>query len=130
MAMEYREPNRARWVGVRPGHDGEQVQGMHGATNAIWVLYTVPDGKILCVTYVELTSVAAGAGLAYLNIRDPVPADFYYFAVHNYAAVGCLTNAVGLSFPYEVPAGYTIQVGSTAVNVVAHGSFHGFIISV
>ena len=128
MPTKWREGNRARWVGIRPGHNGEQVQGSGSKSNGYDTLYTVGAGKVLFVFNWWMTTYATGAGSGYIMVRDTVPAVVAVFCRHAYTAAGSLSTCSGRFVPWEVPEGYTVEVYSSAAVVSAYGGFDGILI--
>ena len=115
--MGFREPNRARWVGVRPAHDGAEVYNKADATNATVVVYTVPAGKVLHLTSLHVCSRATlAAGEVIVDIRNAAHVIQVSPFDHYYAAVGQMSDDISFWPPMELPAGWEIAVRSTNAN--------------
>lgn len=128
--MKHREPNMVNWVGTRPGHNGNQVFTYnHANGDAVVVIYTVPAGKTLFLTYMSLGSreSVAADGLAALLVYTGVPAIWNYLIPHKYDLAGQMTSVVALSFPIEIPAGYTVRVLSNHANIDATAVIAGWV---
>jgi hypothetical protein len=114
MAMLHREPNRVKWVGVRPGHEGTQIHKRGVATNAIAIVHTVTAGKTFYFTgfvWFARASLAAAEVIGRIrNVADVTVIDFidYYFFT-----VGQLSICKSYWPPIEIAAGFDIVVYST-----------------
>ena len=118
MATVRREPNQVKWVGVRPGHNGEQVL-IHINTNVNTVLYTVPADKLLLIFSWQLVVAQAAAVSAQLELQTAVPAAYYQLAYNrNTATFFHPQSSQSLTIPIEVPATYR-------VNLIANGTSLG-----
>jgi hypothetical protein len=115
--MLFREPNQARWGGVRPAHRGTQVEKSNSVTNGTIIVHTVTAGKtlFLCTVVVEFRF----GGLAawdFLAVRNEADVFQYYIARLRDNTAG----TVGLVIPYwpprEISAGYDIYLTSSGVN--------------
>lgn len=125
-----REQNQVKWVGVRPAHNGTQINISISVSAAFVALYTVPADKVLLLNAVswsiERTGVAAGR--AYFMLRDSVPTEvFNFFFVYSTAQEPW---GGGISFPtsFECPTGYNFVVNSAIASLTIHASIHGFLI--
>jgi len=80
----FREPNQVKWVGVLPGHNGEQVIAQAVADNSTVIAYTVPAGKILLLSHFTscVFNNAGGIGTAYGYVRDNLGVEV--FRMHTY----------------------------------------------
>lgn len=125
------EDNQARWVGVRPAHKGEQVDGYAVAQAALTVLYTVPAGQVLLIDWVSFAGVwSAGGGIqGWIGIYTAVPAvDHIFYFAHANIASGAFADSGNFWPPYEVPAQYSVRVYSAAAAMSAFGSFKGIVV--
>ena len=128
---KFREPNRARWVGVRPGHDGEQVMILGAIVNATAIVYTVPAGKMLYLCEWMLADMDNATGAMYFSIRNV--ADVW---VRDLAGIRIVVASSWISDhgnawpPIEVPAGYDLYAYSSGAGLTARCSAHGWIESV
>ena len=126
--MGWREPNRARWVGIRPAHEGEQVAAYDFVVNGTKVIYTVPAGKTLYLCNVVGGLAAVEVGNARMTLRSG-GVDYYNFAEYRVHSASGVTVPFGVSFPIplEVPPGDTIILYSSADNLIIIGSFFGWV---
>ena len=126
--MGWREPNRARWVGIRPAHEGEQVTRYDGVANGTKVMYTVPVGRVLYLCSVSggLAVVAPGSALMALQSGG---ISYYIFAVYHVQTAIGISVPFGVCFPIplEVPSGNTVVLYSDAAGLSIHGSFFGWV---
>ena len=127
MATVHREPNQVKWIGVRPGHNGEQVL-INIDFNANQSLYTVGAGKLLLIFSWQVTMAANTAGLASLELRTAVPAVYYCLAYLRGALAHSGPSVSNtLWVPIEVPATYEIYL---TTNQQIEGGVHGILIAV
>ena len=128
MLTRWREGNRARWVGVRPGHHGEQVAISKEVTDATIIVYTVPAAKRFFLCDVGISYYAAEAGTHFgLGVRDDVDTLLYYLWYHtsNWATA----SETGRNFwpPIEIPAGYDVFIYSSGATRTVHAFIHGWV---
>jgi len=125
--MSYREGNRVRWVGTRPGHDGTQVLVWKAAVNATEVLYAVPAGKILYLTHMAIHVESDIAGSGYMHIRDGGGITQYFgIAVKNIVGGSFCSNSESFWPPIEMPASWDVAVVSSIAALIVIGSIHGW----
>ena len=126
--MGWRENNRAKWVGIRPGHYGTAVDLYNTMSNGERIVYTVPAGHVLYISEVTFTSMGTAAG-ALSNARIKTDADVFWLALveHLYGAAGQLSTSRTFFQPMEVPAGYTVEICSTNANSLGILCLHGWI---
>ena len=127
MATVHREPNQVKWIGVRPGHNGEQILlPIDTAVNAD--VYTVPADKMLLLFDWHLGGVRAIGFTGHLYVYDDTPVVI--------ASIATVSSEVGepgtstsnaLWVPIELPEDYAIKV-VTAKQV--EGYIHGILIDV
>ena len=128
MATVHREPNQVKWVGVRPGHNGDQFI-YSGVMAAIvpTAIAQVPADKIMFLCSASLGAyggVVAGMRLA---IYTDVPAFWHYLMSGvSAAAGGNFSSCASYDPPIEIPAGYWLYVEQN-VNAQLHYFFHGWI---
>ena len=125
MATVHREPNQVKWVGVRPGHNGEQVL-IDIDFNANQLLYTVAADKLLFIFSWQVTLAANAAGIATLELRTAVPAVYYHLAYLR-GALADIGPSVSNSLwvPIEVPATYNNYL---TTDQRVKGGVHGILI--
>ena len=126
--MHFREPNQVKWMGTRPGHNGEQVIENNTANNATAIVYTVPAGKTLFLT----TAVLAGFGTAasinnFGSIYDSTPAQWREIGRLPVFANGGTAYAASFNPPLEVPTGYTVRITSGVASCWAYLTIHGWV---
>ena len=125
MATVHREPNQVKWVGVRPGHNGEQVLiDINSAVNAI--LYTVPANKLLFLYDWHTTIVRDVANTINIEIRNNVAAHQCYLAY--LSSIGTEignTTSNALQVPIELAEAWDINLLTT---VTCRGYLHGILI--
>ena len=128
--VRFGEQNRSRWIGVRPGYEGEQVKGAGSVVNTTGTVYTVPAGKVLLLFWAALNLTVAGVGRGrfYHASGGATVGDFLY--LHVLTAVGAVHPAI-ITFPvpYEIPPGDTLVIASSTATLTARGSFGGILIN-
>ena len=127
MATVHREPNRVKWIGVRPGHNGSEVLiNIDVAVNTL--LYTVGADKLLLIYDWQLGVIQSGATVAHLQLRTAVPAAYYELA-SLLTTAGWTTGfaSQSLQIPIEVPATYQVYL---TTNLAVKGGVHGILIDV
>lgn len=125
---KHREPNQAKWVGMRPGHNGEQVFEAGAVDNGTTILYTVPAGKVFC--WCGWNAVSAGNAYnvkTFLEVYDAVPA--LSLSVQRFGSA--VNSALALSRTYwppvEIIAGYSIRIRSTLANISLYCGINGWV---
>lgn len=125
--MNFREKNRMRWVGVRPGHNGTQVLERRYATNARVTVYTVGAGKVAFITHIALGSPSNVSGAVYCVIANTVPEDLWFPIIgYNITNMPSIHGEASYWPPIELPAGYIIAVFSGAAGLDVWCSVHGW----
>lgn len=127
--MTNREPNMAKWVGTRPGHNGVQVVDSAQAEDAVVTWYTVAAGKVLflCTYAVSVMNFAAVDVTCYSYIRDNTLAKTYYGI---YGRVNDGDSKVPVHMfnpPMELAAGSTFVHTTSAANVRIRSSIFGWL---
>jgi len=125
--MKFREPNQVRWQGVRPGHDGTQIQARNEADNATVLIYTVTALKTLYLCTAGLSTYTAVGGGSFLRIRTDGDV-FWLDLLSFYQGVNLSSVNPVITFwpPLEVPAGYYIEVRSSSVGHKVQGYIFGW----
>ena len=121
--MLRREPNRVKWVGVRPGHNGEQILKSNAVNNATGIVHTVTASKTFYMTGFQLAYEFTAVGVATFAIRNAIDAQTAVLfqispaVAHN----GSIANSFDFQ-PIEIPAEYDIYIISSvaAVTIRAH----------
>ena len=126
MSTSWREPNAARWVGVRPGHDGTQVvksASCGGVATAI--LYTVTAGKVLLLFNFTLSCDGATGGNAGMFVRDD--GDVFQYNLYWIDRINAIPTVCSMAMwmPIEIPAGYDIVLQGGGATHYERGFIHG-----
>ena len=124
----HREPNRVKWIGVRPGHEGEQILEHGTANNATVIIYTVPADKLLLLYGFSYNVSGTGGGIGYLSIYTAVPAVHRHLVYGNFSANTTIGFSRNYSIPIEIVAGYSVRVLSPAVTMYVGVSIDGILI--
>ena len=126
--MGWRENNRAKWVGIRPGHYGTAVDLYNSASNGEKIVYTVPAGYVLYISELTFTSRGTAAGADCIaRIKTAGGVVSVGLCEHIYGAAGQLSTSRTFFQPIEVPAGYTVGIYSTDASSIGILHFHGWI---
>ena len=127
MATVHREPNQVKWIGVRPGHNGEQVIiDIDDAVNAD--LYTVPVDSILLIFGWSWGVIHNLAVEARIEIKTAGAAHYCWLGFSTaQAAVPGTNNNNALFVPIELPEGYVISIVTARQ---CYGHIHGILIDV
>ena len=121
----HREPNMVKWIGVRPGHNGEQIL-IDIDTAVSVIVYTVPADKLLFLFDWSISTVANLNIHSRLQIRTAVPVVVANIAgASSYTGDSGTNNAQALWVPIEIEAGYDIYLVATGVT---RGYIHGILI--
>lgn len=128
MAMtKYRELNMVKWVGVRPGHNGEQIVKSIRKTNGAEIIHTVSDDKILLLfawTCSVHTDFAVKEG--YLFVRNAADVTQYIIDRHGFRPTQQHdSNGLAHYIPIEIPEKYDICIYAEDANVFVDGWIHG-----
>lgn len=126
--MKFREKNRAAWVGVRPGHNGEQVDDTKVINNSTAIVYTVPAGKTLYLCNINVSVYTNVAGGFYVAVRDAGDANAEYF----YRGISHINLPVPPAIinwrqPREIPTGYDLFGWSGADGLYVNIYWFGWI---
>ena len=126
--MKYREANHVKWQGVRPGHDGTQIERRQYVVAAVGILYVVPAGKTFHLTFYSWAGrTAAGPVGGQIYVRTAVPATVFYIADVLIAADGEFIDSQALPFPIEVGENLQIVVESVGAGFNLAASIFGWI---
>ena len=129
---KHREPNKVKWVGVRPGHNGEQIHKSGRANNDTVILYTVPADKILLLFNWGISTFWTALNTyVSLGIYDAVPAI-------ETTLVDILMQVIGDTYdreasydmPIELPEDYSLRLVSGAIGCYISGYVHGILVDV
>ena len=127
MATVFREPNQVKWIGVRPGHKGEEIiKNIDLAASAI--VYTVPADKLLLLFDWSIGIIQNVNNGSRLQLRTAVPVVYaeLFYVTSGINTAGQVASQ-SLNIPIEIPATYDIYVTCTAVT---RGYIHGILIDV
>ena len=128
MATVHREPNQVKWIGVRPGHNGDQVLENDTAINVLKTIYTVPADKLLFLFAYDIGVYSGAAATAYFYIYDDTPAIFKSLAVRPVTANTAVSSSQGLWVPIEIPEGYSLRLITSVAGCAIYVSIHGILI--
>ncbi len=125
--MLFREQNRVKWIGVRPGHNGTQVYAANSVTHGTTTIHTVTAQKTLHITYwyVDVNSRLTG-GAVYLAARVDGGVFIAFLDTETFSAAGHANTACPLTYPIEVPAGCVINIFSSSDNIDISAGFIGW----
>ena len=130
MATEHREPNRVKWIGVRPGHEGEQILEHGTANNATVIIYTVPADKLLLLYGFSYNASGTAGGTGFLSIYTAVPAVHRHLVYGNFSANTVVAFGRDFVIPIEIPESYSVRVLSPAATMFVGISINGILIDV
>ena len=127
MAMNHREGNRIKWIGVRPAHDGTQVIKSAYKINGTEIIHTVTAGKTLYLKgfFFESSSSVSGVAGA-LIVRNALDVLEYYLAYCYHRGASEKLAARDYSQPIEIPAGYDICIISGALTLEVLAEIDGW----
>jgi len=128
MAIVFREPNQVKWIGVRPGHNGEQILENDTAINVLTSIYVVPADKLLLLFAYDVSVYSGVAATGYFYIYDDTPAIFKSLAVRSVAAAGTDSSCQGLWVPIEIPAAYSLRIITSNAGCSIRVCIHGILI--
>ena len=128
MATAHREPNQVKWIGVRPGHNGEQIIEFNTATNATVIIYTVPADKILLLNGFNSNIWSSANGTCYLQWWDAVPALYRNLASQQALASSAYSTKNDYMMPLELDAGHSLRIVSPAATLIIKSTIWGILI--
>ena len=128
MAILHREPNQVKWIGVRPGHNGEQVIEGDTAVNVLKTIYTVPADKILLLNNYVATIYCAAGGNGSVMIYNAVPALYRTLVLMPATANDNGFVSVSFPMPIELSEGFSIRALTTAANIDLWVTINGILI--
>ena len=127
-ASKHREGNKARWVGVRPAHNGDQVAVSGTADHSTVVIYEVPAGKVFCLTSWTLASDNNLTGRGTLTVRDDDNVTVFDIAQLLTITGQQPSHANGIfTPPLEVPEGWDIALISDIANSAFRSTILGWV---
>ena len=127
MATVHREPNQVKWIGVRPGHNGEQIL-INIDTAVTAVIYTVPADKLLFIFNYSYSCASNAAAWAFVQLRNALDVVYYTLGQSASSAGACApVVSANLWVPIEVPAGYDLYLTTAGTS---RGGIHGILIDV
>jgi hypothetical protein len=125
--MKWREPNRAKYIGVRPAHDGVQIAKRATATNGESTIHTVTAGKTFYLVWVKLICGTAGVGETYLVWKSGATTILYLCDILVATPVGIISPDSAYFYPpMEIPFGDILSVISSAIAVTGIGEIFGW----
>jgi len=108
-----------------PG-DGVFIDNEGQADNALVSLYTVPVSHILYVYNYYLNVNFIGAGYGYISVYDNSPAYKYRIDYMGGKIGDNNHNSQIMQPPLSLSAGESIQIFSSAANVIVNAGFFGY----
>ena len=128
MATVHREPNQVKWVGVRPGHNGDQfIYSGETAVVGYSAIVEVPADYMFFLTYAAIWSRNLAAANYSLSIFDDTPAFLHYIIGGASGANICSPASVSnFDPPWEIEAGNWLYVGQNVNTLVAY-CLHGWV---
>jgi hypothetical protein len=120
--------NQARYFGVLPGANGQQIAEYDTQVNAgNTILYTVPTGYKLLLFNDWISGYFATSSWGFLEIWTDAPALAYRFAgVLSSPYAGVCAHSRFL--PIHVEGDYTVRITSQAAALTVWGGFEGILI--
>lgn len=109
--MDFREHDELKWLGVRPAHHGEQVlTQIETATIGHVIIYTVPAGKTLFLTYIFIGNATDDTAQYGISIFDSAPA-FTNFLVMARVRTPYFGISLPCNFwpPIELEEGFSVR---------------------
>lgn len=125
---QFAEHNRVNWVGVRPGHYGEQIIKSAYTDNSEDTIYEVPDGYTFFLNGYQYIIRRGSAGTIYVNIYDEQPTLIAELLHLPMIANSVLSGGVGLYFPIELNEGWKITNKSTNSDIQINTCIWGFLV--
>jgi len=126
--MKFREPNQVKWIGSRPGHNGTKVAISGIANNAEVIIYTVPVGVVLYLTFYSF-SISNSAAAAQSHFSIYTDGAVHYLYLHSLVPPAIWQDICSGTFnpPLELPAGYYFRLFASGVATTLQGSIAGWV---
>ena len=127
-AMNFREPNQVKWVGVRPAHNGEQLAINNNAQGTTITMYTVPTDQVAFVDLMVVTLDCNAANhISGVYVEDS-GGTIIYRIIGTYVR-DISTRVYPISFypPLELPSGYQIIISSDSSDLITRVFIHGWV---
>jgi len=110
--MNFREPNQVKWVGSRPGHNGEQITAAKTSIATAWDdVYTVSAGKTLYLCTLRHShysnTISKFYHIAWTDAGHGVQVRFVYDVNK---VTGMNSDVIHFWPPLEIPAGHKIAM--------------------
>ena len=126
-AMNFREPNQARWLGVRPAHNGEQLVAYNITTNDDRSIYQVPSGKTAYITSMIITATSGSVGgNVQVNYTDSANNLIKRLVNHFFRVTGNIAFSVSFNPPLELINQQRIRAYSNANDATITVFLHGW----
>jgi len=124
--MTWREANRAKWVGIRPAHYGEQIVKYAFTRTVTTIIHTVTAGKVFhWEGFTASYETAVGGANVFLSVRNGADVLQYTLINPTMVPIGAWSLAHTFKNPIEVPAGWDIFCGGSnaadGINAFIHG---------
>lgn len=124
--MKFREKNKARWLGVRPAHYGEQVTKNGSVVNNTVIVHTVTAGKTFYLSSAVIGLFSTGTASGYLLVRDDGDVLQYNIVFGRIINADEQLFSMGFDPPIEIPEGWDICVSSNSADMYVEGFIHGW----
>jgi len=126
--MRYREKDRTKWVGTRPGHYGEQVLLYNSTNNNTLTIYTVPGGKRFSLVSYFCSVRGVALGRVYCQICNSVGAGKQLlYQAESVAGTIIQPLACSFTYPVEMLPTETVKITSLVANLFIYCGIHGWI---
>lgn len=125
---EHREPNMVKWVGVRPGHNGEQIAKSNTVAGDTAIVHTVNAGKTFFLCYYDFIYSTRTADISgSLFVRNVADALVYTLSVGRInTTLYSMSAQSGLIIPIEIPTGFDICIISAGATTPVYAFIHGW----
>jgi len=124
----FAEHNKINWVGVRPGHYGEQILKSIFTENSEDTLYTVPSGSTFFLTGYSFTVRAGAAGTFKIIIYNDTPAVEAHLKYSYIAGNDIVSGENALYHPIELLEDWKINISSGIANLELQACIWGFLV--
>ncbi len=125
--MKHREDNMVRWVGVKPGHRGEQVvKSQTAVSNDTVTIHTVTADKVFMLTGWTLGANMTGAVNLLLRVKNDSAVVQYQLFGHRYSSAAKHTTTKSYWPPIELASEWLVELVVNTANGTADVSIHGW----
>jgi hypothetical protein len=129
---EHCDPDQARWIGVRPGIDGDEIYATASANNSTVAVYTVPANKrfYLFNAGVSVRSVTPAVGDASFYLDNGLGVVIWRFGRAMILTGDSKLYNYSFYMPMIIPATYRLIISSFVAGIIIEGSIHGVLVDV